>query len=108
MPPLPRQRARLALLFISQTLHLTAIPTQKQQLLDSLQAQLSLRLAHRPRGRSEYGPMTQLDQILLDDSEPGKLTPQQYLERWKPVLESLDRMFEDPKEPPTGGSTPKL
>jgi hypothetical protein len=53
--------------------------------------------------------MTQLDQILLDDSAPGKLTPQQFLERWKPVLESLDRMFEDPKEP--SGSlddTPKL
>ena len=46
--------------------------------------------------------MTQLDQILLDDSEPGKLTPQQFLERWKPVLESLDRMFEDPKEVANG------
>jgi hypothetical protein len=42
--------------------------------------------------------MTQLDQILLDDSEPGKLTPQQFLERWKPVLESLNRMFEDPEQ----------
>jgi hypothetical protein len=52
--------------------------------------------------------MTQLDQILLDDSEPGKLTPQQFLERWKPVLESLDRMFEDPKEPAADEGAPKL
>ena len=51
--------------------------------------------------------MTQLDQILLDDSEPGTLTPQQFLERWKPVLESLDRMFEDPKDQNGGPDAPK-
>jgi hypothetical protein len=53
------------------------------------------------------GPMTQLDQILLDDSEPGELSPQQFMERWKPLLESLDRMFEDPKEQATDEDAPK-
>ena len=52
--------------------------------------------------------MTQLNQILLDDSEPGTLTPQQFLERWKPVLESLDRMFGDANEPASGEDAPKL
>jgi hypothetical protein len=52
--------------------------------------------------------MTQLDQILLDDSEPGPLSPQQYIERWKPLLESLDRMFEDPKQPTADQADPKL
>jgi hypothetical protein len=52
--------------------------------------------------------MTQLDQILLDDSEPGKLTPQQFLERWKPVLESLDRMYGDENEQTGCEGTPKL
>ena len=42
--------------------------------------------------------MTQLEQILLDDSERGELSPEQFMERWKPLLESLDRMFEDPKQ----------
>ena len=50
----------------------------------------------------ENGPMTQLEQILLDDSERGELSPEQFMERWKPLLESLDRMFEDPKQQ-TGG-----
>ncbi len=50
--------------------------------------------------------MTQLDQILLDDSEPG-LTPQQFLERWKPVLESLDRMYGDASELPGAVDDPK-
>ena len=52
--------------------------------------------------------MTQLDQILLDDSEPGKLTPQQFLERWKPVLESLDRMYGDRSEQTGADGTPKI
>ena len=52
--------------------------------------------------------MTQLDQILLDDSEPGKLTPQQFLDRWKPVLDSLDRMYGDANEQPGGEGAPKL
>jgi hypothetical protein len=56
----------------------------------------------------EYGPMTQLDQVLPDDSERGKLTPQQFLERWKPVLESLDRMFGDANEPASDEGAPKL
>lgn len=51
--------------------------------------------------------MTQLDQILLDDSEPGELTPQQFMERWKPLLESLDRMFEDPQQPIADPEVPK-
>jgi hypothetical protein len=51
--------------------------------------------------------MTQLNQILLDDSEPGELTPQEFMERWKPLLESLDRMFEDPKQQPTDADLPK-
>jgi len=40
--------------------------------------------------------MTQLDKIPLDDSSPEELSPQQFVERWKPLLESLDRMFADP------------
>jgi hypothetical protein len=52
--------------------------------------------------------MTQLDQILLDDSEPGRLTPQQFLERWKPVLESLDRMYGDASEPTGDEGASKL
>ena len=52
--------------------------------------------------------MTQLEKILLDDSEPGKLTPQQFLERWKPVLESLDRMFGDEAGQSGSVGTPKL
>ena len=51
--------------------------------------------------------MTQLNQILLDDSEPGELTPQEFMERWKPLLESLDRMFEDPQQPITDPEVPK-
>jgi hypothetical protein len=50
--------------------------------------------------------MTQLDQILIDDSEPGPLSPQQYIERWKPLLESLDRMFEDPQQPAADQTDP--
>jgi hypothetical protein len=46
----------------------------------------------------ENGQMTQLDQILLDDSERGELSPEQFMARWKPLLESLDRMFEDPQQ----------
>lgn len=57
-----------------------------------------------PNGK---GPMTQLDQILLDDSEPGELTPQQFMERWKPLLESLDRMFEDPQQQVADPEVPK-
>jgi len=42
--------------------------------------------------------MTQLEQILSDDSERGELSPEQFMARWKPLLESLDRMFEDPQQ----------
>lgn len=51
----------------------------------------------------ENGPMTPLDQIPLDDSERGELSPELFMARWKPLLESLDRMFEDPKQQDTGG-----
>lgn len=47
--------------------------------------------------------MTPLDQIPLDDSERGELSPELFMARWKPLLESLDRMFEDPKQQDTGG-----
>jgi len=52
--------------------------------------------------------MAQLDKIPLDDSSPGELSPQQFIERWKPLLESLDRMFADPKPEVSQRDVPKL
>ena len=44
--------------------------------------------------------MRQLDQALADDSAFEALTSEEeFVERWRPLLESLDRMFEDPQQP---------
>jgi len=45
--------------------------------------------------------MRQLDQVLSEDSAFEALTSEEFMERWRPLLESLDRMFEDPRQPAT-------
>jgi hypothetical protein len=46
--------------------------------------------------------MRPLDQVLSDDSTFEALTSEEeFVERWRPLLESLDRMFEDPRQPAT-------
>ncbi len=43
--------------------------------------------------------MRQSDQIFGDSDESEMLSPQQIVDRWKPVLESLDRLFgDDPQQ----------
>ena len=52
--------------------------------------------------RSGDAQMRQLDQVLSDDSAFEALTSEEeFVERWRPLLESLDRMFEDPQQPAT-------
>lgn len=42
--------------------------------------------------------MRQLDQVLAEDSAFAALSEEEFMERWRPLLESLDRMFEDPQQ----------
>jgi len=47
----------------------------------------------------------QCDELFGDSDESETLSPQQIVERWKPILESLDRLFGDAREE-AAGTTP--
>src|SRR5581483_12327716 len=87
-------------------IHFVATPEATEQFSESARPRSHLRsvLSWWCR-RSGDRPVRQCDELFGDSDESETLSPQQIVERWKPILESLDRLFGDAREE-AAGTTP--